>query len=156
MTSPDEAEKRRLARLDSPARVGWLKERVRGYVTDLAGRTFFRLPTIICGHFIDSPKAEAVACCIRMGNDVGLTGPECAAAFKAEWAAAMKLAQQEGEKLKITGLSHIKITGSARGVEAALQAAVAKFPSGWPRLTRDDVTIIAAGFQRSMKPRGRT
>ncbi len=153
MIAPEEAEKRRLDRLDSPARVRWLREQVRGYVIDLAARAYFRLPTVCAGSVIDDPKHEAIDCCLRLAESHGLTSSECATAFKSEWAAGMNLAVQVGEKLKITGLSHIKITGSGNGVEAALQAAAAKFPVGWPHLTPDDLKDIAAGFQRPAKAR---
>lgn len=156
MITPQEAEKRRLARLDSPARIKWLRERVQDYAVEMGARTYFRLPTTVCGYPIDDPKAEIVAACVGIGNHHDLTGAECAAAFKAEWAAALSLAERVGEKLKIAGLSHIKAAGSARGIEAALQATVAKFPQNWPHLTRDDIASIAAGFQRPMKSRRAT
>lgn len=153
MIAPDEAEKHRLARLDSPARVTWLREKVRGYVTDLAARAYFRLPTVCCDHDIDDPKHEAFDCCLRLAESHDLTDAECAAAFKAEWTAAMNIAVQVGEKLKIAGLSHVKITGTGKGVEEALQTVSSKFPAGWPHLTPDDLSAIAAGFQRPTKTR---
>jgi hypothetical protein len=148
-----ENEKRRLERLDSPRRIAWLRSQLAGYIHELAVRSYFRLPTCCAGEHIPSPKDEALAACINLATSRGLTADECYAAFKTEWEAGMKTAVQVGEKLRITALSHIKVTGGTARLEDTLKQARNRFPVNWPYLTDENLSAIAAGFQRPAKPR---
>jgi hypothetical protein len=152
---PVEVEARRLAKLDSPRRVAWLRQRVRPYVIDLAARAYFRLPTWCAGQEIPDPKEEALAACTGTAASHGLTGDETSTAFRAEWDAAMKTAVQAGEKLKIAALSHLKLTRDTAGIPTALRTTAARFPENWPYLAPHDLEAIAAGFQRDT-PRRRS
>jgi hypothetical protein len=153
LAAPDEAEKRGVACLDSPARIRWLREQVQGYVTDLAARAYFRLETWCANKEIHAPKEEALSACANLATRHGLTSDECAAAFNTEWSRAMKLAVQVGEKLRIAALSHIKITGASAGVEQAMRQARNRFPADWPYLTDSDLDAIAVGFRWPAKRR---
>ncbi len=148
-----DVETLRLAKLDSPRRVAWLRQKVRAYVINLAGRAFFRLPAVCAGFVIDDPKSEAIDCSLRLGTSHGLTGIECATAFKAEWGAGMKAAVQVGDKLRMAALSHIKVGGSTAALGEVLRQARNRFPAHWPFLTDDNLCAIAAGFPRRPKPR---
>jgi hypothetical protein len=142
-----------LARLTSPERVRWLRSQVSGYIYDLAGRAYFRLPTWCADQDIPDPKFECADLCASLAAKHGLTAEEARAAFNAEWHAAMKMAVQVGEKLRIAGLSHIKITGGAAGIEQVFRQARNRFPADWPYLTDADLESIAAGFHRPSNQR---
>ncbi|MCB5945930.1 hypothetical protein [Acidocella sp. KAb 2-4] len=150
---PVDVERKRLARLDSPARIKWLREKVSGYIKNLAARTFFRLPTECAGYEIPDPKDEALTACINLVLAHDLNADECRIAFEAEWRIGMDMAKAAGEKIRISALSHIKATGSTERLIAALQAARAGFPDHWPYLTDTDLTALAAGFRAPAKPR---
>jgi hypothetical protein len=142
-----------LPRLTSPERVRWLRSQVSGYFCDLAARAFFRLPTWCADQYIPDPKFECADLCASLAAKHALAVEEARAAFNAEWRAGMKIAEQVGEKLRIAGLSHIKITGSAAGIEQVLRQARNRFPAHWPYLTDANLDAIAAGFHRPSKQR---
>lgn len=143
----------RLPRLTSPERVRWLRSQVSGYICDLAARAFFRLPTWCADHCTPDPKFECADLCASLAAKHGLAAEEARAAFDAVWHAGMKAAVQVGEKLRIAGLSHIKITGGATGIEQVLRQARNRFPAHWPYLTDANLDAIAAGFHRPSKQR---
>ena len=150
---PVDADTRRLARMDSPQRIAWLRSQVHAYTTDLAVRQFFRLPTTCCDEEIPSPKDEALLAFIGVAGKHDLTPAECSAAFNAEWDAGMKAAVLVGDKLRMTALSHIKLTGGTAGLGQALRQARNRSPAHWPYLTDENLDAIAAGFR--LRPKSR-
>lgn len=144
-----ETDKRALARMDSPRRVAWLRERLHGYTLDLAAREFFRLETWVCDEPIDSPKVEALNAFIETTYTRGLMPVECMSAFEAEWRMCMQIAVEMGQKFKIMALSHLKLGGNPDAIASVFLNARQKFPSDWPFLSEKNLADIAAGFQNA-------
>jgi hypothetical protein len=142
------AEARHLARLDSPRRIAWLRDKLRDYTRDHAAFHYFRLPTFPDMEGL-SHKEHALAGYLNLGSSHGLTPDEAPAAFNGDWDASTKIAVQVGEKLKIAALSQIKLTRNSHGITEALRLAVARFPSNWPFLGPVELEAIAAGFHRA-------
>ncbi len=154
MISEAEALQRQMGRLDSPRRIAWLRDQMRGYVIDLAARHFFSLPTWCAGEQVE-PITEATAAVTMLGLKAGLTPDELRAALKAEWNAGIALAEKVGDKLRVVALSHLKLTGNRDGIPGVLRQARDRFPADWPFLAEHDLAAIASTFQRPAMRRRR-
>lgn len=149
-------------KMDSPARVKWLREQIAGYTRDLSARSYFRLPCFVLGFTeffepveIPDPKAECRQLARNLAEQNGLSQAEAESAFDAEWAESMRICEQQGEKLRMIALGHIKVAGCSAGLADTFMTAAKRFPDNWPFLTQDNFEAIAAGFsRRAVRRRG--
>ncbi len=145
---------RRLAEMDATARIRWLRGEISAYAREMAARAYFRLQCWVMDKEIADPKAEILTLVCHLSSKYELGADDARVAFQTEWAAAIKVAEKLGEKLKIIALSHIKATGTTVGLVEAFSVASRSFPDGWPFLTTENLTDIAAGFKPRAKRRG--
>jgi len=152
MIPEDEQIKNRLAKMDSPQRVRWLRQKIACYYSDLAARVYFRLPYYIAGHVIE-PESEAIDLVLRIGAKYNLSGTEQYTAYQAQWKIALNISAELGKQLIRIGKYYIDHGGTIKNLAQVFWQASLRFPEYWPFIARDEFEAIAQGFKKTRRKR---
>lgn len=150
MISADDQIIKHLERLDSKARVKWLRGEISKYITDLAARVYFRLPLCCDGVDLD-PISEALEFAANLVRNYGLTDDEHRMAFSAEWRHAWRLAEAAEKQIEAMAARHIQLYRRRDDIAEALIREQKTITASSLHLTTHDLRIIARRFTHHPK-----
>jgi len=132
----------RLAKMDCPRRIAWLRKQVRWYVRDLAARALLGLPTEF------DAMATAMEATIGTGESGALTPDEIKSAFWTEWKLGLDMAEKVRDRCEAVAARYIQLYRRRDGIAAALEVDRRRWPPHCLFLSPDDLALIAARFER--------